>query len=348
MADLKQILFELSETMSISGFEYRAADKLSGILSEYFDEHEMSPNGNHVFIKRSKKQNAPRLLIDAHFDEIGMMVREINEHGFIRVTGLGGIDTRILLAGEVVIHGSEPVYGLVCVTPPHLQKKGENNTLPPVSDLWIDTGFTAGTLCKKGVEIGTPVGFKPIVTELLNNRLAGKGFDNKASIGAAAEAMRILDGADVGWDIYLLCACKEEVSSLGAKTGAFDIFPDAAIVLDVNLAFVPDTQRHKTVKLGEGPSISISAITDRQLTRAVIDYAKENNLRYQTVVEATDTGSDANVTPLVRDGIPTVLIGIPLRNMHTYNEVVSVDDINDTAKLIAEFIRGGLNQWMNA
>lgn len=288
------------------------------------------------------------MLIDAHLDEIGMMVTEIKEGGFIRVTNLGGIDTRILLAGEVIIYGSEPVYGIVCVTPPHLQKPGENTKLPPVVELFIDTGFTPDILAAKGVTLGTAVGFKPVNTELLNGLIAGKGFDDKSCIAAAAGAVRLLDGEDTGWDIYLLCACKEETSSLGCKTGAFDINPDCAIVLDVNLAFVPDTVRYKTVKLGDGPSVSISAVTDRSLTNAIIKYAKENELRYQTVVEATDTGTDANSIPFVRDGIPTAVIGIPLKNMHTYSEVISLDDVNDTAKLLAGFIKGGLTQWMNA
>ena len=347
MEGLKQLLFDISDSMSIAGFEYRTADKIRNILIKYFDECRHTPNGNIVFVKKSKKPNAPLLLIDAHYDEIGMMVTEIKDNGFIRVTNIGGIDTRILLAGEVIIYGNEPVYGVVCAMPPHLQKPAESNTLPKIGDLLIDTGLSSDDLAKKGVETGTPIGFKPNNIELLNNCVAGKGYDNKSSLTAVAEIMRLIDGTDVGWDIYLLCSCKEEVSALGAKTGSYDIYPDAAIVLDVNLAYVPDTQRHKTVKVGGGPSVSISAITDRTLTRAVISFAEDNNLRHQTIVEAVDTGSDANHIPLTRDGIPTVLIGIPLKNMHTYSEVISLDDVTDTAKLIAEFIKGGLIKWMN-
>jgi putative aminopeptidase FrvX len=347
MEGLKQLLFDITDSMSIAGFEYHTADKLRGALMKYFDESHHTPNGNIMFIKRSEKPNAPRLLIDAHYDEIGMMVTEIKENGFIRVTNIGGIDTRILLAGEVIIYGSEPVYGVVCVMPPHLQKPGESNTLPQIGDLLIDTGLSSEDLVQKGVETGTPVGFKPGNLELLNNCVAGKGYDNKSSVAAAAEIMRLIDGADVGWDICLLCSCKEEVSALGAKIGSYDIDPDAAIVLDVNLAYVPDTARHKTVKVGGGPSVSISAVTDRGLTRAVISFANDKNLRHQTIVEAVDTGSDANHIPLTRGGIPTVLIGIPLKNMHTYSEVISLDDVSDTAKLVAGFIKGGLSKWMN-
>jgi endoglucanase len=118
-------------------------------------------------------------------------------------------------------------------------------------------------------------------------------------------------------------------------------------VLDVNLAFVPDTVRYKTVKPGDGPSVSISAVTDRSLTKAIIKYAKENDLRYQTVVEAADTGTDANSIAFVQSCIPTAVISIPLKNMHTYSEVISLGDVNDTAKLLAGFIKGGLTQWMN-
>lgn len=346
--ELKELLFKLSETMSISGFEKYAADEICGLLSPFFDEYRMMPNGNQIYIKHSKKENAPKLLLDAHIDEIGMMVAEIKEGGFIRVSALGGIDTRILLAGEVIIYGSEPVYGIVCSTPPHLQKAGENTKLPQVNELIIDTGFTAEALASKGVSLGTAVGFRPVNTELAGGFLSGKGFDNKCCVAAAAETMRLIGDEDTGWDIYLLCACREETGAAGAKTGAFDIYPDACIVLDVNLAFVPGTERHKTVKAGDGPSVSLSAVTDRSLTRAITDCAKSNGLRCQTVVEAADTGTDANAIPFIREGIPTAVVSVPLKNMHTYSEVISVEDVADTAKLLAAFIKGGLTQWMNA
>ena len=184
MTELISNLKTLSEAMSVSGYEWHSGEILHQTLMPYFDEFKKSVNGNYLFIKRCGIPNAPVLLLDAHYDEIGMMVAEIKEGGFIRVINLGGLDTRIMLAGEVMIYGNEPVYGVVCVTPPHLQKPGEAQKLPAVNELLIDTGFSAAELEEKGVCIGSPVGFMQSFTELLGGHVAGRGFDNKACVAA--------------------------------------------------------------------------------------------------------------------------------------------------------------------
>ncbi len=347
MTELISNLKILSAAVSISGYESYSGDTLKNLFMPYFDEFKKSVNNNFLFIKRCGKPKAPSFLIDAHYDEVGMMITEIKEKGFIRVTNLGGIDTRIMLAGEVKIYGSKKsIYGVVCVTPPHLQKPGDSKHLPEINELLIDTGYTDKELAEMGIGIGTPVGYSSQFTELLGGLFAGKSFDNKVCVAAAAEAVRLLSGKELDFDIYLLCSCKEETSALGGRIGAFSINPEACIVLDVNLAHVPDTKRHETVKMGEGPSVSLSAVTDRSLTKAIIETAKENQIKYQTVVEATDTGTNANVIAFVKGGIPTAVVSIPLKNMHTYSEVISSEDAELTALLVSKFIEAGASKWM--
>ena len=348
MVQTKELLNALSSLMTVSGSEHRSADELYKICGSYFDEFEQMPNGNCIFIKKCGRDNAHRLLIDAHFDEIGMMVSSISDDGFCKLVPIGGLDTRIMLAGEVIIYGDEEVYGVVPVKAPHLQKPGENKKLPPANELTVDTGYTKEQLTNKGVRVGTPVGFKNVNCELLNGRLAGKGFDDKCCVAAAV--MAISELRDFDCDVYLLCACKEETGMLGARTGGYKINPDAAIVLDVNFASVPDTKRHTTIKMDEGPSITLSVVTDRSLTASIINCAERNDLKLQKVVEATNTGTDATALYVVREGIPVAVVSIPLKNMHTYSEVISVKDVEDTANLLKTYIedKEGFIKWINA
>lgn len=344
--ELKNLIFEFSEIMSISGHEKNSVNNLKSIekIKQYFDEYRTDNVHNHIFIRKCGKKNAPKLMIDTHFDEIGMIVTEIKDGGFLKVTNIGGIDTRITQAAEVLIYGKKTLIGIIAATPPHLQKPGDNKKLLPVTDLLIDTGCNKTEL-EKSVEIGTPVGFKSKPIELLNDCLAGKGFDNKACVASAVYAISLLKDAELDWDIYLLLSSKEETSLLGAKAGTFSIKPDAAIILDVNHAYTPDTGVHETCKFGEGPAISISTTADRKLTKALIEFAKANEIKSQTVVEITSTGTNNNVIAYGNTGVPSAVVSLPLKNMHTYNEIINYNDAETLAALISEFIKRGLNAW---
>ncbi len=343
---MRELIRALSGTMSISGFETKSRDRLKELIGGVFDECIEYPNGNYVFIKRCGRADASMIMLDAHYDEVGMIVRGITDEGFLRVIAVGGLDTRILLAGEVIIYADRELYGVVSVKAVHLQQGDEGSKLPEVTELLIDTGMSREQLINAGVKLGTAVGYKSVPVDLLNDRIAGKGFDDKCCLAAAVKAVE--KAGECGCDIALLCSCKEETGLLGGMTGAYSINPDACIVLDVNLAHVPGTKEHETVKLEGGPSVSLSAVTDRSLTKAVVDYAKEKELKYQTVVEATSTGTNANIIPFINEGIPTAVVSIPLRNMHTYSEVISLTDCEDTAELIGGFIREGFEKWMNS
>ncbi len=337
MDKLKKLIISLSGLMSVSGSEIYDAEGLCELLAPHFDEYECDPIGNHIFIKRCGRENAPKILVDAHFDEIGMLVTDVKEGGFLSLTSVGGLDTRIMQASEVVVYGKEKIYGVIASTPPHLQKPGDAKKLKKVEELLVDTGYSKEELLELA-PIGTPVGFAPVYTELLGSQIAGKGFDDKSCGACAAYGIMMADRNELAGDVYLLLSSREEIGLVGARTGAFAIDPDYAIVLDVNFAYTPDTKKEETLKLGEGPSVSYSALTDYKLTRDIIALAKEKEIKLQTIAEASNTGTNGNVIGLTRAGVPSAVLSLPLKSMHTYSEVISVEDAMELSKLVCAIV----------
>ncbi len=349
--NLKTLIQELSAIMTVSGYEYKAAPAIETLLAPHFDSYTHYPTGAFTFRKNSQKKSAPTLLIDAHIDEIGFMVTEICDGGFLHVINVGGIDTRIMPASEVLIYPSnaaEPIRGIVASTPPHLQKKGDQDKKPAVYDLLIDTGYTKEALSEL-VKIGDPVGFLPDYFELLNGQLSGKGFDDKACAAIAAYAAATVDKEALDCHIILQLSYREECAGMiGARTGAFRHMDeiDGCIVMDVNFGLQPEVEKKQAGKLGEGPMISISVVTDRKLTQSLIDCAADASIPHQTVIEATNTGTNANVIPLIAEGIPTAVLSLPIKNMHTYSEILSLTDAENTALLLQKFFCGGFRKWL--
>lgn len=336
--ELKTLLTEISGLMSVVGFEYRDEEKLTSLIAPYFDEHEYDNVGNHIFIKRCGKPDAARLFIDAHYDEVGLMVKGVTEEGFLRVCSQGGVDARILPASEVVVYGARTLRGVVLTKSKELMSGDEAGRLVPATELLIDTGLTKAE-AEAVTPIGTPVGFEPVYTELAGGYIAGKGFDNKCSAVAVIAAVAELDMRALSCDIYFSMSAREEVGHRAVSAAAYRIRPDAALVLDVTFGYAPEGKKPGDSEMKGGPVVSISAILDRTLTELVTDTAKKAEIPVQTVVEATSTGTHADDLVYAAGGIPTALIGIPLWFMHTANETVNLADIENTAHLVAAVIR---------
>lgn len=334
--ELKKLIVDLSSLMSIGGFERFEREKLIALIGEHFDECYLDKVGNQIFVKKCGKENAPKIMLDAHMDEIGMYVTEILDGGFLRVTNIGGIDTGILQASDVIIYGNEErLFGVIASTPPHLAS-GDGKELPKIDELLIDTCLTKEELESK-IRIGTPVGFAPKYTEMLNGRIMGKSFDDKACAACAVYATVTTPREELAGDVYVMLSCCEEVTDMVAP-GAYALNPDYAMSIDVNLGRVPGTKKEETVELGKGPSITISAVTDRKLTNMLIDAAKDKEIPYQISVSPTHTGTNAVSIQLAREGIPTVDVGLPLASMHTYNEIITIEDTKTLSDLISAFI----------
>ena len=334
--ELKKLIVDLSSLMSIGGFERFEREKLIALIGEHFDECYLDKVGNQIFVKKCGKENAPKIMLDAHMDEIGMYVTEILDGGFLRVTNIGGIDTGILQASDVIIYGNEErLFGVIASTPPHLAS-GDGKELPKIDELLIDTCLTKEELESK-IRIGTPVGFAPKYTEMLNGRIMGKSFDDKACAACAVYATATTPREELAGDVYVMLSCCEEVTGMVAP-GAYALNPDYAMSIDVNLGRVPGTKKEETVELGKGPSITISAVTDRKLTNMLIDAAKDKEIPYQISVSPTHTGTNAVSIQLAREGIPTVDVGLPLASMHTYNEIITIEDTKTLSDLVSAFI----------
>ena len=335
---LKELIISLSGVMSVSGNERRGGEELKKLIGGVFDDYKTDALGNHLFIKKCGRPNAPRILVDTHFDEIGMMVTGIKEGGFVSVTNIGGVDTRILPASEVIIYGKEPVYGVFAAKAPHLSTAADMEKLTPLSEMLIDTGYTKEEL-EELCPLGTPVGFKPIYADLLNDRLAGKAFDDKACGACAIFGIDAVQRRDLAGDVYFLFSAFEETGMTGARVAGFGLRPDYALVLDVTHASVPEAKDRYLPEFGSGVAVAASPITNRRLTRMVTDLCKNGNIPFTVDACPGSTGTNANVLGVSAEGIPTALCSLPLKSMHTSAEVLSMEDARALSRVVSLFIK---------
>lgn len=326
----------LSGLMSVTGFESTEKEKAKSLVEGY-DECREDAVGNLIFIYRCGRKNAPRILIDTHFDEIGMMVTKVGERGFLSFAPVGGLDVRTLSSAEVLVWGDRVVPGVISSTPPHLAKKDGKQEMPDPADLLIDTGMETEELTKI-VRVGTPVGFAPRYRRLSGQRLAGKGFDNKACAAVAAAALAGVDKQALAGDVYLVFSVQEEIGGGGVMAGAYGIDPHYAMVIDVNLAFMPGAKTAESVAMQKGPSISRGVTVDKTLRRMTEALCDRENIPWQPYVAPVRTGTNTEDLHLVRAGIPTVDVGLPLVAMHTYTEELDLSDAAALEKLVAAFV----------
>ncbi len=336
--ELKELIFSLCSLMTVSGFEYRSEEKLRELVGEHFDEISTDKVGNTRLFKRCGKPSPSLVMIDTHFDEIGMIVTKIHEGGFLSVTSIGGLDLAILQASDVVIYGTKEIKGVITATPPHLRRQGDSDKLTELDDILIDTGYEKEEL-ETMVSIGTPVGFAPVYSELLGGSVVGKSFDNKAPAACAIHALANLKKEELAADVCLLLSTHEETVNIGGvAVGGFELSPDYAMVIDVNLAKVPEAPRSETVDFNGGVSISISPVTDRKLTKMTEELCRKKEIKYTRVAAPSSTGTNTPALNLSGRGVPVTDIGLPLKSMHTSTEIISLDDAGELCRLIKEFV----------
>ena len=332
MEGIKKTLKTLCAQMSVSGHEYRAENTVRALCDGIFDEIRRDPMGSFILVKKCGRENAPKLLIDAHLDTVGFMVTEIKDGGFLKIVNVGGLDTRVLPATEVSVYGKREIYGLITSTPPHLRKAGSDK-LPEIGDLFIDTGYSKEEL-EKIVTIGDAVGYRHVFTELLSNYVTTSGLDDKACVCGIIEAMKRADKNKLCYDVYVTLSAQEETGKCGAARASFGIEPDIAIITDVNFARGDGSPDYETIECGKGASIDISSLCDKTLTRNVMKLLSEKSIRHQLICEPGATYTNNERVLISARGVRTLVLSVPLKNMHTPCETVDLEDIKSLGDIL--------------
>ena len=325
----------LSETVGISGYETNVAEIISESFQEYCDEIKTDTLGNLVCFKKGKGKNS--IMLAAHMDEIGLMVKDIDKNGFIKFVSVGGIDERTLLCQEVLVHGKKTLFGVIGTKPPHIVSAKERKESIKIEDLSVDVGYSKEEL-KELVEIGDVISFKKDITTLQNDRLAGKSMDDRAGVVVMLECLKELKRQEHDLSVYCVSTVQEEETMSGAVVSTYNIEPNLGIAIDVGHGKIPDTNDYETTELGKGPAITIGPNIHPSIFKQFEATAKAHYIDCQVEIAAGPTGTDAWAIQISKVGVATGLLSIPLKYMHTSVETLDISDIKKTAKLLAHFI----------
>ncbi len=329
----KELLYKLTSAVGVSGAEESITELLADMLKEY---GEVSIDKmNNVFCTFGEGYH---FLLDAHLDEIGMIVTDISDDGFIKIAKCGGIDSRMLLSSEVSIWTeSGEVEGIISTIPPHLQKDGDEKKVVEIEEVSVDIGLNK-EVAKKLVSLGDRVTFKRNFTQLLGTQISASVLDDRCGIASIILALEELK--DVDAKITAMFSSQEETGMTGSKTGPFAKNVDEAIAVDVSFGYSPLCDKSECKELGKGAMIGIAPILDNEMSKSLIETAKENNIPYQLeVMGGNRTGTNADEISISESGIRTGLISIPEKYMHSPIEIVDTKDVESVAKLISAYIK---------
>ncbi len=335
--ELKTVLKDLCMASGVNGITDAAA-VAAAYLRAYTEDIRTDAMGNVLGYLPAKTPNAPTLLLEAHIDEIGFVVTQIDSQGFVQLSPCGGIDNRTLTAAEVVILTEPPLYGVFCSTPPHLAKDDEE--LPEIASRGVDVGLTKAE-AEARIPLGTRAVFRPHFDELPKGKVCAKALDDRAGVAVILQALELVKGEALPVNIVASFCVQEEVGCRGSAPAAFAVAPDAALVVDVSFAYTPDADRAQCGVLGDGVMLGYSPILDNRMTQMLKALATQHQIPLQHEVMGSRTGTDADAITIAGRGIPTALLSVPQRYMHTPVEMVSLKDIEATAQLMAAFILNG-------
>lgn len=336
-----KILKTLSETEAPSGREDKIAPIIAELWEPLTDSFSTDRLGNAIALKRGNgPEPRPRLLLAAHMDEIGLMVSQIVEHngqGFLRLTNVGGVDRRQVYAQLVTVHGKKDLPGVIGCLPGHLLPEERRDKPFDYEDLLVDMGLPLVEV-EANVSIGDFISFRQPLRKLLNKRVSGKALDNRASVAAVTICLEYLNGRSHHWDVLAVATVQEETRLLGAYTSGHSQRPDAAIAIDVTFGKGPATNDEGSFELGSGPTIDLGPNVHPGMFQALQDTAEALEMSVSTSTHTRGSGTDAFGLQIARDGIPTGLVSIPLRYMHTMVESVDMKDVERAGRLLGEFI----------
>jgi putative aminopeptidase FrvX len=337
-----QVLLDLLTARGPSGYESAPADvwnEAAGSFAEVSTDIVGTPLAL-VAPKHGFESSAKRLLVIGHIDEIGLIVTHIDDSGYLWFRAVGGWDAQILVGQRLVIDTREgPITGVVGKKPIHLLREEEAKKVADIRDMHIDIGARDGDDARGRVRIGDVAVIDAQPAELPNGRLVSRALDNRLGSYVALQAARIVAEAGGGeWEIAAVAVAQEEITFGGSRTSAFALEPDAAIVVDVTHATdapgieVKEAGKHE---LGSGPVLSRGSTLNERLFELLFEAAEAESIPITLEATSRATGTDADAVHLSRGGVPTALVSIPIRYMHSPVELVQIDDVEACARLIA-------------
>ncbi len=332
----KELLICLSQAVGVSGRE----DSVTALAARELDalgEVSRSPLGDLICTIQKPQEGQKSFMLDAHVDEIGMIVTYITDEGFLKVSPVGGFDRSLLLASQVAVHTAQgDLPGVVCSIPPHLQSGEAKN--PKFEEIFLDIGYGKEE-AEKRVSPGDMVTFVTPTREMHGGFITGKAIDNRSSCVAVIRAAQLLKEEKLSCGLAVTLTTREEVGGMGAKAAAYTVHPTHAITVDVGFGQTPDCKKEQCGQFGKGPIIAFGSLLDGEISRSLVQAAQEADIPYQTEAMGGETGTNADAILIARGGVKTGILSIPQGYMHTPVEKILPEDIENTARLLAAYVK---------
>ncbi len=340
------LLQRLSDAFGVSGFEDEVRDLIVSLITPLVDEVTVDPLGNVLAVRRSSSPSAKTLMLDAHMDEIGFIVKWIENDGFLRFAPIGGWDDRIVPGHRVIIQTRSGRYqtGVIGTAPPHILSPEERKAALPLEKMFIDIGATSADDAKEmGILIGDPLTIHYPFTELRDGTVTGKAFDDRAGCAVLLEAAERTKGKDLGVHVVFAFVFGEEVGLRGARTAAYQIDPDLAIAVEgtigADMPGVPENSQ--PVRLGKGPALSVadrSIVVSRKVIAAMETIAEAAGIPYQYKLP-TYGGTDAGAIHLTKGGVLAGVVSVPCRYIHSPISTLRREDFEQTCRYMVELMQ---------
>ncbi|MBN2548246.1 MAG: M20/M25/M40 family metallo-hydrolase [Anaerolineales bacterium] len=336
MIEINDFTKKLISAAGLSGYESPVRGMIEEVWRPLTDEMHVSRLGSlHALRRGSLPEPRPSLLLAAHMDAIGLMVTGIVD-GFLRLAEIGGLDPRVLPGQLVTVHGKKDLPGMIVQPPAHLLPENLRNKPVPLGYLLVDVGLLPDQV-QKLVRIGDLISFAQPPIEISGDYLAGHSLDNRVSVAAVTQCLIELQNRHLDWDIWAVATVQEEETLGGAATSAFQLRPTLAVAIDVTFGSSPGSPGHKTFPIGKGPTLGWGANVHPALYKAFKELADRLEIPVAMETMPRSSGTDAMALQVTAEGIPSMIIGIPLRYMHTPVEMVAMKDVLRVGRLLAEF-----------
>ena len=329
--NIRQVLEELCGCAAPSGYETPAVAAARGLLEPLVDEVSVDRMNDLLGVRRCGRPGAKKVLLDAHLDEIGLMVTGAEE-GFLRFRTIGGVDPRMLPGRELTILTEPPMVGIVAAPGPH---QADTDKSIPITELVVDAGLTQAQAEEL---IGTPMVYRGSCFPLGEGQMCGKAMDDRSCFATLLRCMELLKDRALDVDVYVMGSTREEVSGAGATVGTWAVRPDCCVAVDVTHGRTPDGPADKTFVLGGGPAVGVGPNMTRWMTKRLLDKAVERKIPCQQEIMSGHTGTNGWEMQISREGVATAVLSVPLKYMHSPIETLSLADLEHTAALLAAFV----------